>query len=979
MGILNGRMGCSHECRVLSGWRCDAGGCASVCGDGIRVEGEACDLGYECSPDNLCQPLCGNGVVDVDEECDDGGRLDGDGCDHDCVVEPWYACSKSENSRGASFCDYQPVRVHCQADCSADWTTFLFSWRAVMTAMRSITNTTTFVVHLADTVEDAIVTWSPGMVAAAACLVLNTTGERFCPGDRPLVITSSVSLRFDKDTHDEFQSGWGFEIAKRECGDGRRHFEEACDDGNSLSGDGCDAACHVEEGFVCFGGGYYNGDACVYQRDDAVTSGCRKIQLPYLSPSLEPCTGLLTVSDHTMTNRKRMVLDFQLPDNDTVAVVDLHHLRPAVMVFDRTTHPEYIALNVSMTPLAVHRRGMVESRRVSNYPEGQLLSNTTVVRDGLKFFPVNLTSCLGHWKDKDCPDFKVGYCAREKAARLFLYTAICGDGHRTEPFEVCDDANTDSDDGCDYPTCTPSTTISSGTRHGYVCSGGTFTTRDYCSVSFIFIDCPVGCSDFGMESHSGVHAVARLRTGKLTFLRVFNNCDGIPTGKGPSGVRGLLLQIQVEAEAVLHVIPLATTTTEQQNCTVSAEVAGLRPSNNLTFSSSPPIYLPPGDHALALERMLEGLYKSVTFEVGSARSSVSGLKLALRAVVTELLKDMAKSATLEDLTPRTEFANVTTVLRVATEDVTHVLIVEQCNLEEVSLTRRGWDAQLCFPQEQALVQWNYTGMFYLTPSSPAARLNLLIYRVQTVYLSRSSKPRGRVLEVYKDDAGGQELSFVKYSRDTAASFSKKNSGSMRMTVETSGSEAAIAELPVFAKIIRERMAVSANAPQICGDGIHVLGEECDGSSLGCSSKDCTVEPSYACIGSSYGARRSRCMPINMDGSIHCEHRSCRSLSIEQGPLNGSLLVGRSGSVSAFEKAHIQPTAGIGWQCGVGRLDLFGDALVGSGTAHSECRPESSRYLSGIETDEGIERDPLAWRVIDSGKKQDLIIKWSTVG
>ncbi|KAF4674084.1 hypothetical protein FOZ60_001353, partial [Perkinsus olseni] len=44
MGILNGRMGCSDECRVLSGWHCDAGGCASVCGDGIRVEGEACDL-----------------------------------------------------------------------------------------------------------------------------------------------------------------------------------------------------------------------------------------------------------------------------------------------------------------------------------------------------------------------------------------------------------------------------------------------------------------------------------------------------------------------------------------------------------------------------------------------------------------------------------------------------------------------------------------------------------------------------------------------------------------------------------------------------------------------------------------------------------------------------------------------------------------------------------------------------------------------
>ncbi|KAF4750948.1 hypothetical protein FOZ62_014810, partial [Perkinsus olseni] len=955
MGILNGRMGCSDECRVLSGWRCDAGGCASVCGDGIRVEGEACDLGvlnglpstgcsnncsvsrgYECSPDNLCQPLCGNGLLDVDEECDDGGQLDGDGCDHDCVVEPWHACFKPENSRGPSFCEYQPVRVHCQNGCSEDWTISIFSWRAVMTAVRATTNTTTFVVHLADTVEDAIVTWSPGVVAT--CLVLNTTGERFCPGDSPLVISSSVSLRVDKDAHDEFQSGWGFEVAKRECGDGRRHFEEACDDGNSLSGDGCDAACQVEESHVCFGGDYYNGDVCVYQRDDAVTSGCRKIKLPSLSPSLEPCTGLLTVSDHTMTSRKRMVLDFQLPDNGTVAVVDLHHIRPAVMVFDRTTHPEYIALNVSTTPLPVHRRGMVESRRVWNYPEGQLLSNTTVVRDGLKSFPVNLSSMASGTAfalDEGVNQLRVWATGRIKIAstlRLFLYTAICGDGHRTEPFEVCDDANTDSNDGCDYPTCTPSSAISSGTRYGYVCSGGTFTTRDYCSVSFIFIDCSVGCYDFGMESHSGVDAVARLRSGKLT--------------------------IQVDAEAMVRVLH-SVTTAEQQNCTVSADVAGLHPITlpcrpNLTLSSSPPIYLPVGDHVLALEMMPEGLYRvevsiarcgdgvvegyGEECDVGRSYSTVSRASiLAEKACLSAQCLAAPGYICIGDgcsrgptralsvgcrgyhcarhtraqnvdggivaISSGAEFANVTSVLRVATEDITHVLIVEQCNSEEVSLTREGWEAQLCFPQEQALVQWNATGMFYWTPFTPAALLHLLI------------------------------------------------------------------------------------APQVCGDGIHVLGEECDGASVGCSPTRCTVEPSHACIGSSYHARRSRCKPINMDGSIYCRHRSCSSLSIEQGPLNGSLLVGRSGSVSAFEKAHIhvklargaravlgwlQPTTGIGWQCGVGRLDLFGDAVSG-------CRPESSRYLGEIETDEGIERDPLAWRVLDSGKKQDLIIKWSTVG
>ncbi|KAF4705879.1 hypothetical protein FOZ62_031832, partial [Perkinsus olseni] len=339
------------------------------------------------------------------------------------------------------------------------------------------------------------------------------------------------------------------------------------------------------------------------------------------------------------------------------------------------------------------------------------------------------------------------------------------------------------------------------------------------------------------------------------------------------------------------------------------------------------------------------------------------------------------------------------VLRVATEDITHVLIVEQCNLEKVSLSREGRDAQLCFPQEQALVQWNYTGMFYLTPSSPAARLHLLIGS-DSLYFSGNSKPPGREIEGYKDDAGAQELrdawvtdflALLEHQlvaalyfygsasitvlialakmrakiKSVAKAFNVKDiiiTATILPPMSIRRSEAAITELPVFAKIILERMAVSADlrpyyaltepsmtfsgslnlalfyigrtysetveslkgtgtidehkarealpslathcqvvkellemleesdklcaatvsstvtasdavrdsssielsAPQICGDGIHVLGEECDGASVGCSSKECTVLPSYACIGSSYGARRSRCMPINMD-------------------------------------------------------------------------------------------------------------------
>ncbi len=37
-----------------------------------------------------------------------------------------------------------------------------------------------------------------------------------------------------------------------ECGNGRREADEACDDGGTKNGDGCDGTCHIESGFNCY-------------------------------------------------------------------------------------------------------------------------------------------------------------------------------------------------------------------------------------------------------------------------------------------------------------------------------------------------------------------------------------------------------------------------------------------------------------------------------------------------------------------------------------------------------------------------------------------------------------------------------------------------------------------------------------------------------------------------------------------------------
>lgn len=47
------------------------------------------------------------------------------------------------------------------------------------------------------------------------------------------------------------------------CGDGLNLGVFACDDGNTVNGDGCSSTCTVEAGYVCFGGDSTQADTCV--------------------------------------------------------------------------------------------------------------------------------------------------------------------------------------------------------------------------------------------------------------------------------------------------------------------------------------------------------------------------------------------------------------------------------------------------------------------------------------------------------------------------------------------------------------------------------------------------------------------------------------------------------------------------------------------------------------------------------------------
>lgn len=72
---------------------------AGVCGDGIVDGNEQCDDGNTVSGDGCSATCatefdvkCGNGQLDGTEQCDDGNAASGDGCSASCMVETGYDC-----------------------------------------------------------------------------------------------------------------------------------------------------------------------------------------------------------------------------------------------------------------------------------------------------------------------------------------------------------------------------------------------------------------------------------------------------------------------------------------------------------------------------------------------------------------------------------------------------------------------------------------------------------------------------------------------------------------------------------------------------------------------------------------------------------------------------------------------------------------------------------------------------------------------
>ena len=389
-------------------------------GDACVPDVEHCPEGYHC--DGVCAPICGDGQRLDPEECDDGNAAFADGCAVDCRREidlgesgdfegmlgvgetRWFNLTLARETQ-VSLTVTGPEDV-----CPGDAPLALFALeggaRALVAESEALAGCGevatrlgpgTYQVRVDNAGEVAFepyvlrVELIAALEIGAACDVAETGG--FCP-------TGAVCESLDDDTL----------TCVTVCGDGIVAGDEACDDGNSDGGDGCDARCRVEADFIGQGGqregGFEPGDSDVWTL--AIATPSRVIA--YTSGGDAQCPG-----DTEITLRR---VDSQTGEATVVADDDDGGEGLCSRIDVRLEPGDY---TIEVGPF-------VDVEGIASY----VLTVEIIALAGLG------EAC----EPGTCID---GYvCAGEAEPSC---AAICGDALVVSP-EICDDGNTAFADGC---------------------------------------------------------------------------------------------------------------------------------------------------------------------------------------------------------------------------------------------------------------------------------------------------------------------------------------------------------------------------------------------------------------------------------------------------------------------------------------------------------------------------------------------------
>lgn len=208
---------------------------APACGDGIKQANEECDDGNRIDWDgcsNLCRlPKCGDGVRQRNEQCDDGNIRSGDGCSWNCFREL--------SVSSVSFASV-PMGVGSSSARPVCGNGLLEAGEQCDDGNRVNDDSCTNICRN-PRCGDGI------LQSGEECDDGNTFfGDRCTPFCRISFRLSSASSFSSLATYLPSSSNAVSVPAQNFCGDGIRWGNEQCDDGNTISGDGCSSICIIE-------------------------------------------------------------------------------------------------------------------------------------------------------------------------------------------------------------------------------------------------------------------------------------------------------------------------------------------------------------------------------------------------------------------------------------------------------------------------------------------------------------------------------------------------------------------------------------------------------------------------------------------------------------------------------------------------------------------------------------------------------------
>ncbi len=261
-----------------------------MCGDGIIQGEEQCDDGnlliqdgctgcmiealFACvGQPSICSPMnahgdpaavCGDGVISPGEECDDGNPMPGDGCSAYCVPEEHYECegmpSVCEEKVGCG-----DGKIDDGEECDDGNENDDDGCSATCALEESYTcegQPSECTADASSSSEDANESDDTGEIASSSASSQPSKASSIASTSSATPVSSQANrpslrqLREDGAANRQLHNETVWQpssLDRLRCGDGLVTDAEKCDDGNEKGGDGCSAKCAVESGFRCAG------------------------------------------------------------------------------------------------------------------------------------------------------------------------------------------------------------------------------------------------------------------------------------------------------------------------------------------------------------------------------------------------------------------------------------------------------------------------------------------------------------------------------------------------------------------------------------------------------------------------------------------------------------------------------------------------------------------------------------------------------